>query len=275
MGMADIIPGVSGGTVALLTGIYERLVNGIKNINFKFIPLFLKGRFQEAKSNFRTIDLALFIPLLLGIATAFVTLARLLSYLLDHHEAVTYAFFFGLILASAIVISKHIPRFDSRNISFLLVGILLTFLFVGLDPLNANHSLPVIFLSGFIAICAMILPGISGAFMLLLLDQYEYMLDVLNNFQIIDMVVFMMGALLGITIFSRFLGYLLDKYEVYTISFLMGMMLGALRLPYNNISSSYTSIYPIIAALCLGFFLVLGLQYFADKYVKEKPTTET
>ncbi len=270
MGMADIIPGISGGTIALLTGIYERLVSAIKSIDFKFIPLFFKGRTTEAKTNFKKIDFKLFIPLIMGIATAFVTLAKILSYLLDNHEAIIYAFFFGLILASALIISKHVERFDYKNVFWLSIGFILTFLFVGVEPLDANHSLLVIFLSGIVAICAMILPGISGAFILLLLNQYEYMLDVLNNLEFIDMFVFILGALLGITTFSRFLGYLLDRYESFTISFLIGMMLGALRLPYNNMTSNYSSIYSVFVAISLGFTLIIFIQYLADKFTKEQ-----
>ena len=164
MGAADIIPGVSGGTIALITGIYERLINAISRINLKFILFFLRGDFERSKKNFKEIDFPLFIPLLLGIVVAIFTLSKVILFFLTAYTPFMYAFFFGLILASAIFIYKHTGELSLKNILFIIIGFLFAFLFLGLNVIQINHSLPVVFISGAIAICAMILPGISGAF---------------------------------------------------------------------------------------------------------------
>ena len=239
MGSADIVPGVSGGTIALITGIYERLISAISSIRFSFLKPLLKANFSEFKEKLiDEIDFELFIPLILGIGIAFITLAKVISYLLDTQTAYTFSFFLGLILASAYILYTKLENFNIKLIVISLIGIILSYIFVGLNPIAANHSLIVIFISGLIAICAMILPGISGSFLLLLLGQYQYMLNALNSRNLVEIFVFGIGAVIGILGFSKLLNYLLERYESATMAFLIGIMVGTLRLPVMKITST-------------------------------------
>ncbi len=263
MGSADIIPGVSGGTIALITGIYERLVHSISKIKFGFLrPLLNNGDLKRAfKALKEEVDFELFIPLLLGIGLAVFTLSHIISYMITYYVTYTYAFFSGLILASAYVVYTKIDGFSVKNSIFTLMGFVFAFLFVGLNPIQTNHTLIVLFFSGFIAICAMILPGISGAFMLLLLNQYEYMLGVLNRMAIIEIITFISGAVIGILSFSRLLDYLLRNHEAVTMSFLVGLMIGTLRLPYNKIKIfSMESIFISLLLVIIAFIIVSVLE---------------
>lgn len=261
MGTADVIPGVSGGTIALITGIYERLIHAISRIDFKFILYLFEGDFKRFKQNaIQEIDFELFIPLLLGIGIAVLTMSKIISFLLTNYPAVTFGFFFGLILASAIFVYNHVDELNIKNLAFLAIGFVFAIIFVGLNPIQANHSLPIIFLSGSVAICAMILPGISGAFVLLLLNQYEYMINALNNLQLVEIITFIAGALVGILSFSRILDYLLIHHKSVTMAFLVGLMIGTLRLPYEKIVVSMESPIPIVIAAIIGFAIVFILE---------------
>ena len=194
-------------------------------------------------------------------------MSNIIYFCLNNLTAPTYAFFFGLILASAVIIYKYVDGLSIRNILFLLVGFLSAFLFVGADTLQIGHSLPIIFLSGMLAICAMILPGISGAFILLLLNQYNYMLMVLKNLHLFEIFVFCSGALIGILCFSRILNYLLANYKSFTMSFLIGLMLGSLRLPYQNIVSVNFSLFILVSGL-LGFSIAFLLESKSKQEVR-------
>lgn len=263
MGTADVMPGVSGGTIALITGIYERLVHSISKINFKFLKPLFKAQFKESWQIFRKeVDLELFIPLLMGIGIAVLTLSRLMSFLLANYVAFTYAFFAGLIIASTYIVYKEIDGFSVKYFSFGIVGFVFAFIFVGLNPIQANHTLPIIFFSGMLAICAMILPGISGAFILLLINQYEYMINALNSVSISEIITFILGALVGIISFSRLLDYLLQHHEHVTMSFLVGLMLGTLRLPYQKIAVTETN--SIIVSAVLGL-IAFGIVIIMEK----------
>ena len=262
MGSADIIPGVSGGTIALITGIYERLVHAISSINFTFMKPLLKGDFSGFKERLLyEIDFELFIPLLLGIAVAFLSLAKLISYLLVAQTANIFAFFLGLILASAYILYTKLDGLNFKLIVTTVIGIVLSYIFVGLNPIAANHSLIVIFFSGIIAICAMILPGISGSFLLLLLGQYQYMLNCLSNLKITEMIVFIVGAVIGILGFSKVLNYLLENHESITMAFLIGIMIGTLRLPVDKITTSISGSWiPCVVLAIIGFVLIIVME---------------
>ena len=260
MGVASIIPGVSGGTVAFITGIYERLIQAISKIDFRFILYFLKGDIRKANKNIRNIDFKLFIPLIAGIGLALWFMSGIILFFLQNFSALTYAFFFGLILASAILIYKKVDGLSVKNILFLIMGFLFAFLSAGPAQLEIGHSLPIVFLSGALAICAMILPGISGAFILLFLNQYEYMLSVLEGRQLLEMFTFGFGALMGILFFSRLVDYLLSQYKSFTTFFLMGLMLGALRLPYQETINAHGQILPVLISAALGFFIIFILE---------------
>ena len=265
MGSADIIPGVSGGTIALITGIYERLIYAISSIKFSFLKPLLTGNFADFKTKLiEEIDFELFIPLFLGIGIAFITLAKVISYLLDTQTAYTFSFFLGLILASAYILYTKLDDLNIKIIVITAIGIILSYVFVGLNPIATNHSLIVIFISGLIAICAMILPGISGSFLLLLLGQYQYMLNALNSRNLIEIIVFCIGALIGILGFSKLLNYLLEKYESATMAFLIGIMLGTLRLPVMKITSSANGswiICVLLAIIAFVFIIVIEKKF--------------
>ncbi|MBP5407441.1 DUF368 domain-containing protein [bacterium] len=235
MGGADIIPGVSGGTIALIAGIYEKLIAAIKSFDVSVLKDLLSFKWKEALS--RT-HLRFLIALFSGIAVAIVSLARLMNYLLKFHPEQTYSLFYGLIAASIYVVGKKV-KWKVPEITAILLGTAAAYLLVGLIPVSTPDELWFIFLSGVIAICAMILPGISGAFILLILGKYEFITGTLkapfsanevvgtNNMLII--LVFCLGCALGLAGFSRFLNWLLSKWHSVTLAFLTGLMAGSMR----------------------------------------------
>lgn len=265
MGSADIVPGVSGGTIALITGIYAHLVEAISRIKFGFVkPLFkgdINGFITEMLDE---IDFKFFIPLVLGIGVAFLTLAKVVTYCMDTQTALTYSFFLGLIIASAVILFKKLNQINLKNILFAIIGAVLTYIFVSLNPIAANHSLLVLFLSGMIAICAMILPGISGSFLLLLLGQYKYMLNALHELHFVEIIVFVVGALIGILGFSKILNYLLKNHEEVTMAFLIGVMLGSLKVPgveiANSVGLNFAGLLPCLIIAVIGFALIIILE---------------
>jgi putative membrane protein len=268
MGSADIVPGVSGGTIALITGIYGHLVEAISRIRFGFLKPLFKGNIKGFVAGlFDEIEFSFFIPLVLGIGVAFLTLAKVVTYCMDSYTALTYSFFLGLIIASAVILFKKLDSVNLKNVLFALLGAALTFIFVSLNPIAANHSLPVIFISGMIAICAMILPGISGSFLLLLLGQYKYMLNALHELHFAEIIVFVIGAAIGILGFSKILNYLLKNYEEVTMAFLIGVMLGSLRVPgveiANSVGLNFAGLFPclIVAVIAFGLIIILETRF--------------
>lgn len=265
MGSADIVPGVSGGTIALITGIYAHLIEAISNIKFGFIKPLIHGDLRGfCDALLDEIDFVFFIPLILGIGVAFLTLAKVVTYCMDYHTALTYSFFLGLIVASAVILIKKIDRIGLNHLAFVIVGFILTYIFVSLNPIAANHTLLVLFLSGMIAICAMILPGISGSFLLLLLGQYKYMLNALHHLHFTEIIVFVVGALIGILGFSKILNYLLKNHDEVTMAFLIGVMLGSLKVPgveiVNAISLNFAGLLPCVIIAVIGFVIIIVLE---------------
>ena len=230
MGSADVIPGVSGGTIALITGIYENLIGALRSIDMDVLQKILAFDFRGAVAR---IHLRFLLTLFCGIAVAILSLARLMNYLLHFHPVPTWSLFFGLIAASTIMIGKHVNNWLGKaGISF-VAGIIAATIIVNLIPIRTPEDLWFIFLCGLIAICAMILPGISGAFILLILGKYEYITGalknpfLLHNFTVI--VVFCAGCLIGLVGFSRVLNYLLKKFHNLTLAFLTGLIAGSLQ----------------------------------------------
>lgn len=265
MGSADIVPGVSGGTIALITGIYGHLVEAISNIRFGFVKPLLKADFRNFWNTLLDeIDFKFFIPLILGIGIAFLTLAKLVTYCMDVHTALTYSFFLGLIIASAVILFKKLNEINLKNILFAALGCILTYIFVSLNPIAANHSLVILFFSGMIAICAMILPGISGSFLLMVLGQYKYMLNALHQLHLSEIIVFVVGAVIGILGFSKILNYLLKNHEEVTMAFLIGVMLGSLRVPgveiLNSAGLNFTGLLPCLIVAIIGFVIIIILE---------------
>lgn len=265
MGSADIVPGVSGGTIALITGIYGHLVEAISRIRFAFLKPLFKGDISGFVAGLLDeIEFSFFIPLVLGIGVAFLTLAKVVTYCMDVYTALTYSFFLGLIIASAVILFKKLDSINLKNVLFAVCGAVLTYIFVSLNPIAANHSLIVIFISGMIAICAMILPGISGSFLLLLLGQYKYMLNALHELHIVEIIVFVVGALIGILGFSKILNYLLKNHEEVTMAFLIGVMLGSLKVPCveiaNSVSVNISGLLPCLIVAIIAFALIIILE---------------
>lgn len=226
MGSADVVPGVSGGTVALIVGIYERLVSAIASFDASLVALLLAGRFQDA---LRHIDFRFLAALGTGIAVAIVSLAKLITWLILNKPVPTWSFFFGLILASAILVYRQIDRWKAGEGAAALAGGVFAFWLSGLLPAEASHGPLALYLSGAVAICATILPGISGSFVLVLLGQYLFVLDAIHERRIATLAVFAAGCATGLIAFTKLLKVLLRDWRTQTMAFLCGLMAGSLR----------------------------------------------
>jgi putative membrane protein len=226
MGASDVVPGVSGGTMALILGIYEELIQSIKAFDGHVFRLIIRGRLLQA---LKAVPLGFLIPLGLGILTAIFTLARGLSWLLEHQPVAVWSFFFGLVLASAIVVGRRIEAWHATTVLSLMLTAIGAYLLVGIVPVKTPESLPFIFICGAIAICAMILPGISGSFILVLLGKYHFILAAVGRLDFAVLVVFTAGTATGIMLFVRLLNWLLRHYYQLTMAALTGLMIGSLR----------------------------------------------
>ncbi len=226
MGSADVIPGVSGGTVAFITGIYEELINSIKSIDKEAFQLLLRFRFVDF---WKKINGPFLISVLAGIVTSLISLARLMTYLLEHYPIQIWSFFFGLILISSPLILRDIRKWNMATVLSFIIGIVVAYLITVLSPTETPTNLPFIFFCGAFAICAMILPGISGAFMLLLIGKYEYMITALIELNLPVIMVFASGCFFGLLGFSHLLSWILTHYRFPTLAMLAGFMLGSLN----------------------------------------------
>lgn len=225
MGAANVIPGVSGGTIAFLTGIYKELVDSLKSIDGTAAKLFFKGRFKEF---WQRINGGFLLAVFAGVVVSIFSLAKLMQYLLANHPIPLWSFFFGLILVSTVFIMKELGKFSlPKALSFVAGAALGVFICLA-TPATTSDSLAFIFLCGAITFCTMILPGISGSFILLLLGKYAYMLDAVTQLNIVVLLVFAVGAAAGLVCFSHFLSWLLKKYYQPTLSLLCGLMFGSL-----------------------------------------------
>lgn len=226
MGMADVVPGVSGGTIAFISGIYEELLDSIRSVDASALRLLLRFRLAEF---WRHINGRFLLPVLLGIAVAIFSLARLMTYLLTNHPIGIWSFFFGLIVASALLVARQIGRWDWRTVLAFAVGAAAAWWITVATPAETPDDWWFVMLSGAIAICAMILPGISGAFILLLLGKYQYIMHAVGEFDIPVIAVFVIGAAAGIISFSHLLSWLLKHWHDVTVAVLMGFMVGSLN----------------------------------------------
>ena len=226
MGMADVVPGVSGGTIAFISGIYEELLDSIRSVDATALRLLLRFRLAEF---WRHITGRFLLPVLLGIAVAIFSLARLMTYLLTNHPIAIWSFFFGLIVASALLVARQIGRWDWRTVLAFAVGAAAAWWITVATPAETPDDWWFVMLSGAIAICAMILPGISGAFILLLLGKYQYIMHAVGEFDIPVIAVFVIGAAAGIISFSHLLSWLLKHWHDVTVAVLMGFMVGSLN----------------------------------------------
>ncbi|MDR1182396.1 MAG: DUF368 domain-containing protein [Bacteroidales bacterium] len=296
MGAADVIPGVSGGTIAFISGIYERLIQAIKSINWRNLKLLFTG---NIRSFWKNLDGTFLLCLVLGIATSFFTLAHLMTWLLDNHPILVWSFFFGLILASTWFVGRTVDWHWKTVLTFILFTIA-AFYITAPDntPLQSESAYWFIFLCGAIAICAMILPGISGSFILVLLGQYYVLLTAVKNFDIPVMSVFIVGALIGIIGFSNVLSWLFKHFKMITLAALTGFMFGSLNkiwpwkqtlttyitdegiakpLTEKNISPAQfeeltgntSHLLYAVGLIVIGFLLMFAIEFISDR-VKKK-----
>jgi len=227
MGAADIVPGVSGGTVAFITGIYDTLIDSIRAVDLAFLRRLLA---LDIAGAWRHVNGTFLAALLLGILTSIFTLSKLISWVLEHHPVPLWAFFFGLILASALVLLRQMRGWTAPRLLSLLVGASAAGI-IALSPVvGLGWGMAGVFLSGFVAICAMILPGISGSFILVLLGMYGNVLGAVNSLDLPFLAVFVAGAGCGLLCFSRVLHYLLHRFHQGTMALLTGFLFGSLAI---------------------------------------------
>jgi len=284
MGVCDLIPGISGGTVAFITGIYTRLINAVKSFSPKLIydivtyPINRKS--DRLKEDIKKLDLIFLLILMLGIMSAFLIGSRIIKFLLREYIAYTLSFFIGLILASSKTIFEHIENHNIKNILFCLLGLILGLLSSMLVPLIVEPSLGYVLLGGFCAVNAMFLPGISGAFILLIMGLYEFMVNVLNDIRnnISYFLVFIAGAILGAFTISRIISFLFKKNKCRTLYTLLGLVIGALATPVKKIieTTSFQMSYVLIMVFwcLLGASLVVLMGSYKKAYERKTQITE-
>ena len=278
MGIAEIIPGVSGGTIAFITGIYEELIYSIKSVDLKAIKLFsqlqLRNFWKHINGNF-------LITLVSGMAISILLFSRIISYLLDFHPFKIWGLFFGLIIASAIFILKKIDSFNFLIYLSLIFGLLLASYISLVSPTMTSNSSISIFTSGAIAISAMILPGISGSFILVFLSKYEFILNALNEFNFEVLSIFILGCIFGLVFFSRIITFLFNRFSSVVISLLVGFLFGSLikiwpfyEVIEYNLKNEPVYTRPNLPTLNQGvdiiYFLVFTLIGFFSMWIIEK-----
>lgn len=240
MGAADVVPGVSGGTIAFISGIYEELIGTISGVN---IGLISTWREEGFKAMWKQLNGNFILALLTGILISFFTVMRLANYLLENHPILIWAFFFGLVLASIYYVAKQIPNWSFNVFLFLVIGAAVAFYLTSLPPLAAAAPGEMyLFFAGAIAICAMILPGISGSFILVLLGAYKTVSEATHNFDFKTLGILALGALFGILSFSRLLKWLFKNYSTLTLATLTGFIAGSLNKiwPWKHILETET-----------------------------------
>ncbi len=290
MGAADVVPGVSGGTIAFITGIYDTLLESIRRINPSIFRLW---KAQGFKAAFKHINGFFLIALFGGVLTSIATLAKLITWMLANHPIPIWSFFFGLILVSVYHILRQVERKDVPRFALLLLGIVFAYSITVLKPLHLEPTSLNVLLAGAIAICAMILPGISGSFILLLIGMYAPVLGAVKNVQLDILGLFLAGCVAGLLTFSHVLSWLLRRFRDFTLMFLTGLMIGTLpkiwpwketiswrlnskgeQVPlvqhnlspfeFESLTSQPSQLGLAIAMALLAFALVLGLEKFAE-----------
>ena len=304
MGAADVVPGVSGGTIAFISGIYQELINSINRIN---LDVFKNLKKNGLKATWASINGNFLLALVCGIGVSVLTFSKIIMHLLETQPILVWSFFFGLVLASIVFIWKEITHWTPKSIISLLIGILLSYYITIAEPAHSPDSYWFLFLSGFIAIIAMILPGVSGAFILLLMGSYQTVIGTINqlregitqmNFEILGdallkLGTIALGALLGLKLFSRVLTWMFAHHKSTTLALLIGFMIGSLNkiwpwkevlktrinshgetVPFLEKSilptdfSGEPKIFLAVIMLLIGFFLIFGLEKFATRLGK-------
>jgi putative membrane protein len=290
MGTADLVPGVSGGTIAFISGIYEELISSLNAINLSLIKTI---KTEGLKSTWEKINGSFLFAILFGIALSILSLSKLITWLLHEKPILVWAFFFGLVLASILFVIKKINQWKLGEFLGLIIGTLFAYQLTKLGALGNSESMFYLFISGAIAICAMILPGISGAFILVILGSYNTVLQAINDKSIGKLMVFMAGTVVGILSFSKLLKWLFKTYKSITLAVLTGFMVGALAkiwpwkkaLTYRlnskgiNVPLNEECISPLsfdgnpqilsaIALMVFGFLMILILEKIGSKNKK-------
>lgn len=279
MGAADVVPGVSGGTIAFIVGIYDELINSIKSINGESLKLLFSG---NLKAFWQYIHANFLFSILLGIGISVFSLAKVITWLLVAHPVLVWSFFFGLVLASTWFVSKDIKEWNWKTIAGFVAGAIIAFYIIIATPAETSAEWWFIFICGAIAICAMILPGISGSFILVLLGKYFFIMEAVKTLNIKVMLIFAAGAFIGITTFSRVLSYALKNFRNITLAVLTGFMLGSLNKVWpwkekietmadghiieleSNILPS-GQVWEAVALALIGFFSVYFLEKLSTK----------
>ena len=279
MGAADVVPGVSGGTIAFIAGIYDELINSIKSINMHSLKLLFTGKIAAF---WKAVNGNFLFALLLGIAISVFSLAKLITYLLLNEPVLVWSFFFGLVLASTWFVTKDIKGWNWKTVAGFVGGAVIAYYITVATPAETSTNLMFIFLCGAIAICAMILPGISGSFILVLVGKYFYVMEAVKTLDLVVLGVFAFGAALGITSFSRVLSYALKNFRNITLSVLSGFMLGSLNKVWpwkeveklvsdghevmieHNIAPN-TEVAEAVVLMLIGFILVYVLEKISAK----------
>jgi putative membrane protein len=304
MGAADVVPGVSGGTIAFISGIYQELIDSINKIDVKTI---LSVRKNGIKATWAALNGNFLLALISGIFISILTFSKIITFLLDNHPILVWSFFFGLVLASILLIWKQITHWKYYSLFALLLGTFVSYYITIAKPVASPDSLPYLFLSGFVAIIAMILPGISGAFILLLMGSYQTVIGTINQFRegiasfnmeilgqaMIKLMTFAVGAILGLKLFSKILHWMFAHHKNTTLAVLIGFMIGSLNKiwPWKQVLetrlNSHGEVVPfleksllpqhfegnpqIIGAIVMvlfGFILIVGLEKIAAKLGK-------
>ena len=285
MGAADVVPGVSGGTIAFISGIYEELITSINNVNLSLFKTWKKDGFKAA---WMQLNGNFLVALFLGIFISLFSLATLVSWLLENEPVLLWSFFFGLVAASVFFVGKEIENWNAGAIIALIIGAAIAYYITTLPPSGNSDSLPYLFLSGALAVCAMILPGISGAFILVLLGSYKTILDAVHERNITLIAIVGAGAIFGLLSFAKLLKWMFNNHKNITLAVLTGFILGSLNKiwPWKRILETRTIgekeiiidenvspftfagdnqlIYALIAAI-IGFSLIFILERTASK----------
>lgn len=295
MGAADVVPGVSGGTIAFISGIYEELISTISSADFSLFTIWKQEGF---KIMWGKLNGPFILSLLSGILISFFSLMRLANYLLENHPIYVWSFFFGLVLASIWYVGKQIPKWNLKVFAALFIGGAIAFYITTLPPLGANTSNIFLFFSGALAICAMILPGISGAYILVLLGAYKTVSEATHDFDFKILSIVALGAVFGLASFSRILKWLFTHYSTITLAALTGFIAGSLNKiwPWKKILETATigdksftireeSVLPFnfegdpqllgsIGLMLLGFLLIFLLEFLATKKTANAADTD-
>lgn len=280
MGAADVVPGVSGGTMAFILGIYDELLESISAVDMGFIQRILTLKWREAFANF---PWKFLLSVAMGILVAILTLANALHWALENHPVFIWSFFFGLIVASIVVVRRRVGKWSLVNVLAAAVSAVGAFILVGLSPSETPHTPILLFLSGAVAICAMILPGISGAFILVLLGKYAFVLAAVKNLDILTVALVGLGAVTGLLSFARLLRWMLHRNHDLVVAILTGFMLGSLRKVWpwkvlEPVSETFTresnflpsvlngEVVLALTFMAVGILLVLVVEHFANRH---------